>query len=151
MGGSTDPDGDRGFGRIHLESALPFDGEGVWALYVEDADGSTTSAGMVSLFCHPCFVLVLMCRAVWGSRPSRPPRRSSCPVQACPNCLNGFCKCLLFGNMRRLAMGVCFPCFSKDVSESYLYVCGGIASWHVSVFRRLVWKRLRFGSVSFFF
>lgn len=48
MGGSTDPDGDRGFGRIHLESALPFDGEGVWALYVEDADGSTTSAGMVS-------------------------------------------------------------------------------------------------------
>lgn len=48
MGGDTDPDGDRGFGRIHLESALPFDGESVWALYVEDADGSTTSAGMVS-------------------------------------------------------------------------------------------------------
>lgn len=49
MGGSTDPDGERGFGRIHLESALPFDGDGVWALYVEDADGSTTSAGQVCM------------------------------------------------------------------------------------------------------
>ncbi|CAM9494152.1 unnamed protein product [Pylaiella littoralis] len=45
MGGSTDPDGDRGFGRIHLESAMPFEGEDLWALYVEDADGTTTSAG----------------------------------------------------------------------------------------------------------
>ncbi|CAN0399243.1 unnamed protein product, partial [Ectocarpus fasciculatus] len=47
MGGNTDPDGERGFGRINLESALPFEGEGVWALYIEDADGSTTSAGQV--------------------------------------------------------------------------------------------------------
>lgn len=47
MGDSTDPHEKRGFGRIHLDSAMPFEGEGVWALYVEDADGSTTSAGQV--------------------------------------------------------------------------------------------------------
>ncbi|CAN0371421.1 unnamed protein product, partial [Hapterophycus canaliculatus] len=41
MGGSTDPDGDKGFGRIHLEAGMPFDGEGVWALYIEDDDGTT--------------------------------------------------------------------------------------------------------------
>ena len=47
MGGSTDPDGERGFGRVHLESAMPFDGEDLWALYVEDNDGSTTGVGKV--------------------------------------------------------------------------------------------------------
>lgn len=47
MGGNTDPDGDRGFGRIHLESAMPFEGEELWALYVEDDDGSTSTVGKV--------------------------------------------------------------------------------------------------------
>lgn len=47
MGGNTDPDGDRGFGRIHLESAMPFEGEDLWALYVEDDDGSTSTVGKV--------------------------------------------------------------------------------------------------------
>ncbi len=60
MGGSTDPDGERGFGRIHLESALPFDGDGVWALYVEDADGSTTSAGQVCVCVCECVCTVYL-------------------------------------------------------------------------------------------
>lgn len=47
MGGSSDPDGERGFGRVHLEAAMPFDGEGLWALYVEDDDGSTSGKGQV--------------------------------------------------------------------------------------------------------
>eukprot|EP00904_Undaria_pinnatifida_P010402 jgi/Undpi1/6492/HiC_scaffold_20.g08971.m1 len=50
MGGSTDPDGERGFGRVHLESAMPFDGEDLWALYVEDNDGSTTGVGKIEAF-----------------------------------------------------------------------------------------------------
>ncbi|CAN0307309.1 unnamed protein product, partial [Laminaria digitata] len=50
MGGSTDPDGERGFGRIHLESAMPFEGEDLWALYVEDDDGSTTGVGTIEAF-----------------------------------------------------------------------------------------------------
>lgn len=68
MGGSTDPDGDRGFGRIHLESALPFDGEDVWALYVEDADGSTTSAGMVSFIARRGCCSAFLCAS--SSRPT---------------------------------------------------------------------------------
>lgn len=48
MGGSSEPDGDRGFGRIHLEAAMPFEGEELWALYVEDDDGSPTSLGQVN-------------------------------------------------------------------------------------------------------
>lgn len=47
MGGSSDPDGERGFGRVHLEAAMPFDGEDLWALYVEDDDGSTSGKGQV--------------------------------------------------------------------------------------------------------
>lgn len=41
MGGTTDPDGERGFGRIHLESRMPFEGEDVSALYVEDTKSSS--------------------------------------------------------------------------------------------------------------
>lgn len=66
MGGSSDPDGDRGFGRVRLESAMPFDGEDVWALYIEDYDGTTTGTGTVRGFicfyvcCFSCdYVLFL--------------------------------------------------------------------------------------------
>ncbi|CAN0382498.1 unnamed protein product [Scytosiphon promiscuus] len=41
MGGSSEPDGYRGFGRIHLEMGMPLDGEGSLALFV--ADSSYTS------------------------------------------------------------------------------------------------------------
>lgn len=37
MGGVPEPDGYRGFGRIHLESGLPLNGEGSLALFVADA------------------------------------------------------------------------------------------------------------------
>lgn len=52
MGSTTDPDGERGFGRVHLESFMPFSGSGVWALYVEDDDGTTTSVGRVRVCCN---------------------------------------------------------------------------------------------------
>ncbi|CAM9742385.1 unnamed protein product, partial [Sphacelaria rigidula] len=44
MGGSTDPDGVRGFGRVHLESRMPFEGDGLAALYVEDKYTNTVTA-----------------------------------------------------------------------------------------------------------
>lgn len=37
MGGSTEPDGYRGFGRIQLDAGLPVNGEGRLALFVADA------------------------------------------------------------------------------------------------------------------
>lgn len=37
MGGSSEPDGARGFGRVHLEMGLPLNGEGNLALFVADA------------------------------------------------------------------------------------------------------------------
>lgn len=37
MGGSSEPDGFRGFGRVHLEQGIPLDGEGSMALFVADA------------------------------------------------------------------------------------------------------------------
>ena len=37
MGGASEPDGFRGFGRIHLEMGMPLDGEGSLALFVADA------------------------------------------------------------------------------------------------------------------
>ncbi|CAN0534811.1 unnamed protein product, partial [Laminaria digitata] len=37
MGGSSEPDGFRGFGRIHLEMGMPLDGEGDLALFVADS------------------------------------------------------------------------------------------------------------------
>lgn len=37
MGGSSQPDGDRGFGRVHLETVLPLDASGDRALFVQDA------------------------------------------------------------------------------------------------------------------
>lgn len=43
MGGDPEPDGFRGFGRIHLEMGLPLDGDGTLALYVADA-GDTSIA-----------------------------------------------------------------------------------------------------------
>ena len=36
MGGSSEPDGFRGFGRIHLEMGMPLDGKGSLALFVAD-------------------------------------------------------------------------------------------------------------------
>lgn len=41
MGGSSEPDGFRGFGRIHLENGLPLDGEGSLALFVADSSTNT--------------------------------------------------------------------------------------------------------------
>lgn len=43
MGGSTEPDNSRGFGRVHLEAGMPLNGEGELALLV--ADASTTFIG----------------------------------------------------------------------------------------------------------
>lgn len=37
MGGSSQPDGNRGFGRIHLEEGMPLEGEGDLVLFVADA------------------------------------------------------------------------------------------------------------------
>lgn len=37
MGRPSEPDGYRGFGRIHLETGMPLDGEGSLALFVADA------------------------------------------------------------------------------------------------------------------
>eukprot|EP00904_Undaria_pinnatifida_P000092 jgi/Undpi1/10083/HiC_scaffold_28.g12537.m1 len=37
MGGSSEPDGYRGFGRIHLEMGMPLDGEGDLAIFVADS------------------------------------------------------------------------------------------------------------------
>lgn len=78
MGGSSDPDGDRGFGRVRLESAMPFDGEDVWALYVEDYDGTTTGTGTVRdffffvilyncLFLIVVFFFCVLCCGAWQS------------------------------------------------------------------------------------
>ncbi|CAM9132446.1 unnamed protein product, partial [Laminaria digitata] len=41
MGGSSEPDGHRGFGRIHLEMGMPLEGDGDLALFV--ADSANTS------------------------------------------------------------------------------------------------------------
>eukprot|EP00903_Cladosiphon_okamuranus_P015158 g14016.t1 len=40
MGGDSEPDGFRGFGRIHLEMGLPLEGEDSLALYVADSSGT---------------------------------------------------------------------------------------------------------------
>ena len=41
MGGSTEPDGHRGFGRIHLEAGMPLAGNGSLVLFVTDAANTT--------------------------------------------------------------------------------------------------------------
>lgn len=41
MGGSSEPDGVRGFGRVHLEMGLPLGGEGDLVLYVADSSGTS--------------------------------------------------------------------------------------------------------------
>lgn len=41
MGGSSEPDGVRGFGRVHLEMGLPLEGEGDLVLYVADSSGTS--------------------------------------------------------------------------------------------------------------
>ena len=43
MGGSSEPDGVRGFGRVHLEAGMPLDRTGAPGLLV--ADAATTSIG----------------------------------------------------------------------------------------------------------
>ena len=42
MGGSTEPDGSRGFGRIHLEAGMPLGGDDSMALFVADANYTST-------------------------------------------------------------------------------------------------------------
>lgn len=37
MGGSSEPNGERGFGRVHLEAGMPLDGAGNLALFVTDS------------------------------------------------------------------------------------------------------------------
>lgn len=43
MGGSSEPDGFRGFGRVHLEQGIPLDGEGDMSLFVADAANTSIS------------------------------------------------------------------------------------------------------------
>ena len=45
MGGSSEPDGSRGFGRVHLEAGLPLEGLGLRALLV--ADSASVAEGSV--------------------------------------------------------------------------------------------------------
>lgn len=42
MGGSSEPNGLRGFGRVHLEPGMPLGGNGDRALFVADATNVTT-------------------------------------------------------------------------------------------------------------
>lgn len=42
MGGSAEPDGIRGFGRVHLEPGMPLKGEGNRALFVADSADTST-------------------------------------------------------------------------------------------------------------
>lgn len=46
MGGSSEPDGFRGFGRVHLEQGMPLGGEGSLVLFV--ADAASTSIPEIS-------------------------------------------------------------------------------------------------------
>ncbi len=41
MGGESEPDGFRGFGRVHLEAGMPLAGEGDLACFVADANGTS--------------------------------------------------------------------------------------------------------------
>lgn len=50
MGGTSEPDGRRGFGRIHLEEGMPLAGNGSLALFV--ADANTTSIAELTLQEH---------------------------------------------------------------------------------------------------
>ena len=43
MGGSSEPDGYRGFGRIHLEMGMPLGGQGSLALFVADSANTAIS------------------------------------------------------------------------------------------------------------
>lgn len=43
MGGASEPDGYRGFGRIHLEQGMPLNGEGDLALFVADSANTSIS------------------------------------------------------------------------------------------------------------
>ncbi|CAN0198353.1 unnamed protein product [Ectocarpus sp. 6 AP-2014] len=45
MGGSSEPDGFRGFGRVHLEAGMPLEGEGDLVLFVADALDTSIAAG----------------------------------------------------------------------------------------------------------
>lgn len=45
MGGSSEPDGYRGFGRVHLEMGLPLNGAGDTALFVADAQDTSIADG----------------------------------------------------------------------------------------------------------
>ncbi len=45
MGGSSEPDGDRGFGRVHLEAGLPLDGAGFRGLLVVDSSTASVAEG----------------------------------------------------------------------------------------------------------
>ncbi|CAM9331359.1 unnamed protein product [Scytosiphon promiscuus] len=44
MGGSSEPDGFRGFGRVHLEAGMPIDGVGKTGLMVVDSSGASISS-----------------------------------------------------------------------------------------------------------
>lgn len=50
MGGSSEPDGLRGFGRVHLENTLPLEGSGDTALFVLDAADRSISENTISEF-----------------------------------------------------------------------------------------------------
>lgn len=50
MGGSSEPDGYRGFGRIHMEAGMPLDGEGHLAMFVADAANTSISSSATQVY-----------------------------------------------------------------------------------------------------
>lgn len=50
MGGSSEPDNYRGFGRVHLEAGLPLEGSGQTALFVADSMNTSATSGELTSF-----------------------------------------------------------------------------------------------------
>lgn len=50
MGGSSEPDGNRGFGRVHLEAGLPLSGLGDMGLFVVDSFTASIGEDMTEAY-----------------------------------------------------------------------------------------------------
>lgn len=50
MGGSSEPDGSRGFGRVHLEAGLPLEGLGDMGLFVADSSNASVAQEAVDTY-----------------------------------------------------------------------------------------------------
>lgn len=48
MGGSSEPDGDRGFGRVHLEEGMPLGGTGDMGLFVVDSNDTAVEVKTIN-------------------------------------------------------------------------------------------------------